>query len=426
MASEFLFLYIVGGILSLLLIVIIASLVRLRRFNYLLAKDKIEVAEERARDQAILSSIGDGLIVVDPAGCIIVMNQAAKNLLGLHLRDVVGKPVVEVITMVDEKGNLLPTEDRPIHIVSTSGQAIITTTVTATTYYFLNKKNNSRFPAAITATPIMVNKKMIGVVVVFRDISKEKDVDKAKTEFVSLASHQLRTPLTAINWYIEMLLSGDAGKFTDEQRSYLQEVYRGSKRMVDIVNEFLSVSRLETGRLKIDPKPIELISFIEDIITEVEPLAKARNCTFTFNHPAGKLTANLDAFLMRQVVHNFLTNALRYSKEGKCQVVVKFSSTVDENYVVSVKDDGIGIPKAVQSRIFEKFFRTENAVAAVTEGSGIGLYMSKMIAEASGGRIWFESIEGQGSTFYLSFPSQGVAKKEGVELPSITQSNITV
>ncbi len=310
--------------------------------------------------------------------------------------------------MEDSDGRSVPPNKRTIQLALAAGEKVV-----VNHYYFI-RKDRTKFPVAITATPVKLHEKIIGGIVVFRDITKEKEVDQAKTEFVSLASHQLRTPLTAINWYIEMLLSGDAGPLTDDQKSFLHEVYKGSKRMIQIVNEFLNVARLESGRLKIDPKPLQLIDFVQDIIDEVMPLASARNCEIIFKKPTiPPPLIPLDGLLMRQVIHNLLTNALRYSPQGKCAIYVSIERGETDNYVISVKDNGIGIPKGLQSRIFEKFFRTENAIQAVTEGSGIGLYISKMIVGASNAQIWFDSEEGHGTTFYVSIPITGSSKREG-------------
>jgi signal transduction histidine kinase len=403
-----------GAIYFILLIISVAVTGALIGLRLGASRQHRRHAEGEALDKVFLSSIGDGLIVTDAMGKIVLMNRAAEDLLGIKLAEVAGKYVVDAITMVTATGAPLSPDERPIHLVTSSGQKVITTSATTTTYYFARADTRTRFPAAVTAAPVVLNQKIIGAVVTFRDITREKEIDEAKTEFVSLASHQLRTPLTSINWYIEMLLSGDTGPLNEEQKSFLQEVYKGSNRLIQIVNEFLNVSRLESGRLKIQPKPLDLVAFTADIIKEVEPLAKARNCTVVFNMPTEKIPAiPLDGILMRQVVHNLLTNALRYSPEGKCTVTVDIKKGQARDFVLSVKDDGIGIPKDVQSRIFEKFFRTENAIHAVTEGSGIGLYISKMIVEASGCKIWFNSEENKGTTFFVSIPVVGSTAKGG-------------
>jgi signal transduction histidine kinase len=264
-------------------------------------------------------------------------------------------------------------------------------------------------------TPILDHKKRItGGAIIMHDVTHLKEIDRMKTEFVSIASHQLRTPLTAINWHLEMLLAGDLGKVQKKQKEYLQEVYEGSKRMVRLVNDLLNVSRLETGRLKFEPEQIDLILFLQQIIKEVEPLANKTDCHVAFVAPEIAVEpVEIDKTLIWQVIHNMLTNAIRYSSKGQCSVSLTLDVKDPKAYRISVHDEGLGIPKAVQSRIFEKFFRADNAKAAEAEGSGLGLYIAKLIVEGSGGTLWFESEENKGTTFFFTIPKTGMKAREG-------------
>jgi signal transduction histidine kinase len=253
---------------------------------------------------------------------------------------------------------------------------------------------------------------------------KKSEMDKLKTEFVGIASHQLRTPLATINWYVEMLRSEDAGKLNDQQKQFLTEVYTGIQRMVRLVNNLLNVSRIESGHLKIEPKLTQMEPFIKEIIHELEPLAMKNHSTVKFKEGKSFLPpVAIDATLIRQVIHNFLTNAIRYSMPGDNVIDVALTRRKD-SYVVSVSDEGIGIPKAAQSRIFEHFYRADNAREHAADGSGLGLYLAKMIMETAGGKIWFKSpiksrkgpsgmSEGFGTTFYASIPVGGMMGHEG-------------
>ena len=374
-------------------------------------KSKLEVA--KAKDEALLASIGDGVIAVDEKLNVIFMNAAAEKLLGWKLSDVLGKELFEVVPVQNKAGELVTREKRPLSVAFTTGIATTTTTASSSYQYQYVRKDGSVFPAAITVTPVRVLGKTIGALEIFRDISKEKEIDKAKTEFVSLASHQLRTPLTAINWYVEMLQSGDVGKLNPNQKKYLEEIYKGSGRMVKLVNDLLNISRIETGKLKIEPEMIDTALFIADIIHEIEPWSTALHREIIFKTPKTPLPViAIDKILMRQVIHNIITNAVRYSPESKNINVILESK--NEDYIITIADQGIGIPVEVQGQIFEKFFRADNARAVESEGSGIGMYIAKSITEASGAKIWFESptlfkkIKGKkvgyGTTFYLSIP----------------------
>lgn len=231
---------------------------------------------------------------------------------------------------------------------------------------------------------------------------------------MSLASHQLRTPLTSINWYIEMLQAGDAGDLNDKQKEFISEVYKGSKRMVQLVNDLLNVSRLETGRLKIEPVPTDLIAFIQGIRKEVEPQVVDAGCHVSLEFPEKKLDGvSVDKVLLRQVIINLLINAVRYSAVGKNGRVGVSLAVGPQTYTISVKDNGIGIPKEAQTRIFGKFYRADNARTVVADGNGLGLYLAKQIMDSSGGGIGFDSDPGKGTTFYVIIPLTGMMSKQG-------------
>lgn len=255
--------------------------------------------------------------------------------------------------------------------------------------------------------------KRFGAALIIHDITQIKLIDKMKTEFVSVASHQLRTPLTAIKLFTEMLVRKDVGELNNDQEEYLNNIYESTERMVRLVNDLLNVTRIESGRLGITPEPTDLNKFLKNIIAEAKPLAKTNKAVITYNCVGKIPIVNLDVNLVRQVFHNLSTNAIRYSrpKNGKIEIVLKKDGS--KNILVSVRDNGIGIPANFQKRIFEKFYRADNAIKVATEGTGLGLYVSKMIIEQSGGKIWFESKAGKGTTFYVKLPVRGMKKIEG-------------
>lgn len=273
----------------------------------------------------------------------------------------------------------------------------------------------SKLPVRFSVYPIAQKNGTPILVMLFQDISHLKEISKMKTEFVSIASHQLRTPLTAINWHLELLLGGEVGKINKKQKAFISDIYTGSKRMVKLVNDLLNVSRLEAGRLAIVPQPVQLETFLEDIVKEVEILAKASNCIIQMHMPKKRVPEiQIDPDLVRQVVHNFLTNAIRYSPKGESAIDVTLAYTDENGYCIAVKDTGIGIPKKDQGHIFRKFYRADNAVSAAADGSGLGMYVARLIGEASGGRVWFTSAgKGKGTTFFLSLPKGGSEEKNG-------------
>ncbi len=250
--------------------------------------------------------------------------------------------------------------------------------------------------------------KMVGVDF---DITKEKQIDLAKTEFVSLASHQLRTPLTTIGWYTEMLLSGDVGNLNDEQKSYLKEVYTGNQRMVTLVNSLLNVSRIDMGTFAIEPRPTNLTELMAINVKEQRPQLEKKKITLVENYDPELPLVNVDPKLIGIVVQNLLSNAIKYTPEaGKITLSLNKNQ---EAVTFAVADTGYGIPADAHDKIFTKLFRADNVRAKETEGTGLGLYIVKSIVEQSGGKVWFESEENKGTTFYVFLPIRGVSAKPG-------------
>jgi len=244
----------------------------------------------------------------------------------------------------------------------------------------------------------------IGTLVLLRNITREKIVEKLKTEFVTISAHQLRTPLSAIKWTVRMLLDGDVGELTDEQTEFLKKAYQSNERMVNLVNDLLNVTRIEEGRYLYNPEELDMIELIEKTIIPLKEIAERKNLKFEFLKPKEKeIKVRVDKEKISLAISNLVDNAINYTKEGKISIQFEYDSK-DKQVKFSVKDTGIGISEEQQKRLFSKFFRGINAIKAETEGTGLGLFIAKNIIEAHGGRIWFESEEGKGTTFYFTLP----------------------
>ena len=227
-------------------------------------------------------------------------------------------------------------------------------------------------------------------------------LDEAKDEFVSMASHQLRTPLTSVKGYISMVLEGDVGKITATQRQLLGEAYISSERMVHLINDFLNVSRLQTGKFMLEQRPIDLSKVVEQEVESLQTTAKAHNLTLKFRKPSYFPVLYVDEGKLRQVLMNFIDNAIYYSHEGTA-IDIKLE-IVEGDAVLTVKDTGIGVPKSEQAHLFSKFFRATNARKQRPDGTGVGLFLAKKVVDAHGGSMVFESVEGEGSTFGFRLP----------------------
>ncbi len=368
--------------------------------------NQIELKQKLAIDEAIISSVGDGLIITDKQAKILLMNPAAAKMLRQDAKSVVGKDFIDTVPAADKNGTIISRDKRPILTVLSKGQSF---TNHAANFYVRSDK--SKFPAAITTSPIILSGEIIGAIITFRDITHEKEVDRMKTEFISLASHQLRTPLSAIRWFLEMLINGDAGSVNEEQAKFLKNINDSTIRMIALVNDLLNISRIESGRIMIEPKSTHLGNLLEELLSEMKLKYQSKNQKVIVSFHPDLPKIHVDPNLIRAVYLNLLNNAIKYSPEGgEITVII---SKKDNQIISQVSDNGFGIPKKEQHRVFEKFFRGSNIVKRVLDGTGLGLYLVKSIIESSNGKIWFESEEGRGTTFWFSLPIKGILPKKG-------------
>ena len=365
------------------------------------------ILQGKALSDAILSSIGDGLVVANKKGKITYVNQAFEKMVGWKSKEVLGRYVVEVVPRESEKGELVLFNERILTKVL-SGEVVTADLINP--FYYI-RKNKSRFPASSIVNPILFNDKIIGVVETFRDITKEKEIDKAKTEFVSLASHQLRTPLSTISWYTEMLLAGDAGKLNLEQTKYLDEVYRGNQRMISLVNALLSVSRMDLGTFILEPEPTNVAELIKNVVIEQMPQIDRKKIKLVSKIEKDIPLVQADPKLLIMVIQNLLSNSVKYTKEGG-KIEISLSLDLPKKVLIfKISDNGYGIPKNQQAKIFTKLFRADNVRGKDTEGTGLGLYIVKATIDNSGGKVWFESEEDKGTIFYVTLPFNLLLKK---------------
>lgn len=227
-------------------------------------------------------------------------------------------------------------------------------------------------------------------------------LDKAKDEFLSLASHQLRTPLTSVKGYLSMVLEGDVGKISETQRRMLKEAFSSSERMVNLINDFLNVSRLQTGKFSLEKNPVDLSSIVEQELNSLQSSASSRGLSFIYKKPLDFPILNIDEGKIRQVIMNYADNAMYYSPEGS-KIIVKLEQKANK-IIFTVQDKGIGVPKSEQSQLFSKFYRASNARRQRPDGTGVGLFLAKKIIDDHEGQLIFDSVEGRGSTFGFELP----------------------
>lgn len=368
-------------------------------------KAYLDLATEKRKLETTLESIGDGAFVIDVDGRLTFFNKIAEELTGERKEDVLGKSYRTVLKFVREK-------DRSPNYTFIENALTKNTITHIQNHTILVSKDGGEIPVADSAAPIHdASGNVIGCIVVFRDVTREYAIDKAKTEFISLASHQLRTPLSAIKWSLETELDGSLGKLSGEQEEFIQNAYSAAQRMTILVNSLLNISRIETERLAVKPEPTDLALFCKQILTELQPIITQKEHEMQFLKPDTFPVVTTDPKLLHEVVTNLLSNAIKYTPNRG--TIVLGLELRGPNVVVTVKDNGLGIPKAQQQRIYEKFFRADNVVGVDTEGTGLGLYIVKRLVEVLEGNIWFESEEKKGTTFFVAIPLKGIGGRAG-------------
>lgn len=358
-------------------------------------KRSAERAELATRDlmkfKQAVDGVSDQVIIADKEGVITYANKAATTITGFTVAEMIGnRPVLWGGQMSKEYYQTFwktIKEDKKPFWGEISNK----------------RKGGEIYEAEIRVTPILDELgELIFYVGIERDLSRFRAIEKMKTEFIALASHQLRTPLSAIKWFSEMLMDGDAGKLTKMQEKYVSKVVMSNEREIQIVNALLNVSKIDSGKIIVVEKPTNLKKLVENLLSDHKVNMVGDNKNFTYTIDKGVPSINIDPDLIKHVYNNLLSNADNYTSEGgsiSVRVYVKGRKVISE-----ITDNGIGIPKTEQYRLFEKFFRASNGLKKNTEGTGLGLFLTKTIVESSGGSIWFTSTEGKGSTFTFTLP----------------------
>src|SRR3989344_517402 len=360
-----------------------------------------ELAMAIVEKKAILASIGDAVMACDKEGLVVLFNRKAVEITGFSEKEIIGQRYNRLIKFVGE------IDSKPV-----------------TDFIAEAMKTGQKTTMADSAEPIRyTNGALIGCVVVFRDITQEKEIDKAKSEFISVASHQLKTPATIISLYTEMLLSDSGGALSVKQKEYINEVYSANMRIINIINTLLNISSIEMGIFSMDHTPIDIIAFLKNSIKELRASVNEKHIILQEEYHQSKHIVLIHKLLLTMVFSNLLSNSIKYTAPGGTVSVKSVEVKKDEkvnhkiikenSILISVSDSGFGIPIHSQDKIFTKFFRSENARSKHTDGTGLGLYIVKSILDYIGGDVWFWSKEKEGTIFYFTIPLNRAERKEG-------------
>lgn len=342
---------------------------------------------------------GEMMILTDAEGIVLWANSAAERVTGFSVKETIGR-----------KAGVLWGKLMDYEYYENMWDTIKNKKQLFTSEIQNHRKNGEHFYSTINIYPLMGREGNVEYFVATqRDITEQKEVDQMKTDFVSLVSHQLRTPLSSMRWNLEMLLAGDIGKLSAKQKEVVKSTEEANARMIKLISTLLNISRIESGRLIVEPEEIDLVTYFEDLARQCQSNVKGQKLLLTM--PKGPYKVVVDPMLLRQITNNFVNNASKYSPVDKPIEI----SVVDleDKYMISVADHGIGIPQSQQRKIFGKFFRASNVSKHETDGTGMGLYIGSMLVKLLGGTIGFESKEGVGSTFKVILPKRGVPAKAG-------------
>lgn len=355
-----------------------------------------ELKDEKVRDEALLASIGEGMIATDNEGIIIATNHIAEKILGHKKEELLGEKAFNVIQTEDEKGNLLVSENFPINVaISTK------TTYSSSTLQYIHPDGKQKIPVAVMINPVSIGGEIIGAIAIFRDITKEKEIEKLRNDLLSLASHQLRTPLSGTKWLIETLIKGLHGPLTDKQREYLDELNKINDRMTSLVHDMLGVLRAESGASVSKKESVSLPLVINNIISNLSGAAKSRNITLRFTDTENNIITT-DPLLLGTVLDVLVSNAINYSNPGS-EVVIRTKRDLMET-IIDVQDFGIGIPEQDKQKVFDRFYRAENAKIFDTRGTGLGLYIADTLTKKIDSFMTLDSEVNKGTTFHVHIP----------------------
>jgi two-component system, OmpR family, sensor histidine kinase VicK len=405
-----------GGVVGLVVLIIFIALAMLKHGRGGIggiggaSADLGDLQAEKAKSSIILNAIEDGVVVIDTSGVIRLFNPAATKITGWQAADATGIDYRSIFKWVDGKGTALDPSLDPI------AQAIKqTTTIRSNDMIFVSKSNNQYY-LSIGISPLADgNAKMNGLVAVFRDITEEKDEEKRRAEFISTASHEMRTPVAAIEGYLALAMNDKVSKIDSKARSYLEKAHSSTQHLGKLFQDLLTSAKAEDGRLVSHPVVVEIGTFVDQMVESLRFSAEKKGLLmdYTVGAAAGSNTTagtrvvrplyyvHADPERLREVITNIFDNAVKYTPSGRISLGLTGNNEVVQ---IFVRDTGPGIPPEDVSHLFQKFYRVDSSATRTIGGTGLGLFICKKIVELYKGRIWAESELGKGSTFYINLP----------------------
>ena len=360
-----------------------------------------ELSQVASQSEVVINAIGDGVMALDGKGVIQLINPAAQRILGWAKQDALALGYKSVLILIDKVNKPLDPSVDPVQQVLNTNQQVRNNDLT------ISSKTGKKMMTSLVVSP--VGEMGSGVIIVFRDITKEKAEEREQAEFISTASHEMRTPVASIEGYLGLALNPNTAQIDDKARDFIMKAHEAAQHLGRLFQDLLDVSKADDRRLANNPKVVDIVTFTHDILQGFNQKAADKGLRLVFNpipddgsrHIAPAYHINLDNDHVREIIDNLTENAIKYTPAG--EVVVDISGT-DDKVVVSIKDSGIGIPNEDMPHLFQKFYRVDNVDTREIGGTGLGLYLCRRLAETMGGRIWAESEYKKGSTFFLELP----------------------
>lgn len=355
-----------------------------------------DVNARRERWEAVFQFTDEGIVIFDRKGLIVGFNPASVGLTKYSPREAIGQHFSRVVRIITAEGHNL--QITPIYQVLNEAKTL------TKIEQLIETKNGDRIWTESSYSPIFDNAgRVTSGIVIMRNIQKDREVEEIKSDFISIVSHELRTPLSAIKGFLDMILKKDFGSLNDKQFHYLTRVYQSNQRMIDLVEDLLDVSYIESGKINLNQHPIAPEAIITDVVTELAAKGFEKQITLKVNRKQRLPLVLADDTRLRQILVNLVDNAIKYSFP-KSEVVIDFKVSGDE-LITTVTDNGVGVSPAQVDRIFQKFGRIYNPMSIQAGGTGLGLYIVKRLVESHGGRIWVSTRgEGKGAKFSFSLP----------------------
>ncbi len=362
-----------------------------------------ELSHEANKSETVINAINDGVILVDKEGVIQLINPAAQRIIGWGQEDAVGLSYKSVIKLNDKSDKPLTPEVDPVQ------QVLVTEQEVHSEDFSVMTEAGKKVLLSLIVSPI--GHPSTGAIMVFRDMTKEKSEEREQAEFISTASHEMRTPVASIEGYLGLVLNPATATIDDKARDYVEKAQAAAKHLGRLFQDLLDVSKAEDGRMTNDPSVVDVVEFVGDVAEGLKPKAVEKGLRFLYKPlPEGESPerqiapvyyAHVDNDHLREVIANLVENAIKYTPQGDVVIDVGGDET---KVTISVQDSGIGIPTEDIPHLFQKFYRVDNSDTREIGGTGLGLYLCRRLAELMGGQIRVESEYKKGSTFYVDLP----------------------